>query len=169
MEQQHPLLEPHGADWVRDQLAQAGYTDSTVGMMVTQILDDLRVLATKGLPGDVETALPLIAQLAAGKPLNEEHWSAKAWELASYVWRPALPNSLGVGDPVRVRTDGYPADDPMSAINGREGVVSGIRHGVLVAFPEDSYGPATQGIGLRIETELLEQKLMINREAGMEI
>ena len=163
MEQQHPLLGPHGRDWAGQQLDDAGYADSTVGSMVLSIIDDLRVFDYKGLGDDVNAALPLLAQLLLGKPLSDEHWSAKAWAAAQYVWRPAMPNSLSVGDPVRIKMDGYPDDDPMRAINGREGVIAGIRHGVLVAFMEDSYGPATSSMGVRIEVERLEQKLMVNR------
>jgi hypothetical protein len=164
MESVHPLFGPNGRDWAGQQLADAGQDDTPVGALVMHVVDELRTLAYQGEPDEVEAAMPVLAQLVLGKPLGEEHWSAKAWELAQYIWRPAMPNSLSVGDPVRVKMDGYPDDDPMSAINGREGVISGIRHGVLVAFFEDAYGPATDGIGIRIETERLEQKLMINRE-----
>jgi len=168
MEQRHLVLEAGGRDWVTQQLADAGYTDTTVGTMVLQVVDDLRVYAHKGLPADVEAALPILAQLLRGLPLNDEHWSAKAWEMAQFTWRAAMPNSLAVGDPVRVKADGYPSDDPMSAINGREGTISGIRNGVLVYFPLDSYGPATPTMGVRIETERLEQKMKINRNREQE-
>jgi len=108
-------------------------------------------------PEGTESAMPVAAQLLAGKPLGEEFWSEKKRATATHVWRPILPNSLHAGDVVRVKQDAYTG--PRAAVNGKVGTVAAIRGGIVVHYEGHALG-----MGDRHATDKLERQIPIRRK-----
>jgi hypothetical protein len=108
-------------------------------------------------PERTADAMPIVAQLMAGQPLGEEHWSPKKRDTATHVWRPVLPNSLHAGDVVRIKVDAYTG--PRAAVNGKVGTVAAIRGGIVV-----SYEGQQLGMGDRHTTDKLERQIPIRRK-----
>jgi len=105
-----------------------------------------------------ELAMPIAARLLTGQPLTDAHWAPSKRETATFVWRPALPNSLHPGDLVRVKQDAY--EGSRAAVNGRVGTVAAIRGGIVI-----HYEGQRLGMGDRHTTDKLERQVPIRRSA----
>lgn len=106
-------------------------------------------------PEETALAVPLLSKLIVGEQLTEDDWS-EAKKAEGFVWRPVVPQSLQVGDVVRVRLDAY-ADSDRSAHNGRQGKVSAIRNGVYVLY--DGGDPKVTQMGVRHDPRHIERRV----------
>jgi hypothetical protein len=114
-------------------------------------------------PEKVAAAMPLIARLLLGKPLDErEYWSQARRDEQHWDWVPALPRSVGPGSTVRVRLDANGQNDPRRVHNGRVGVIVGIRRDVIVSYSDNP----SQGLGVGQHHELnkLERQVPVQQK-----
>ena len=105
-------------------------------------------------PEKVAAAMPLIARLLVGKPLDErEYWSEDKRTEQQWDWVPVLPRTIGPGSTVRVKLDAYGGNDPRSGHNGKIGVVAAIRRDVVVNYTGET------GVGWHHEMNQLERQM----------
>jgi hypothetical protein len=154
----HPFLGPGGLDWAREQLAEAGWSETNVAHLTRKVHETLAPYAAADLERTVE-AMPVIAELLLGRELTEEMWEPGKHAARTHTWVPGRARGIHPGDVVRVRRDAYPGGDAMAAHNGRQGRVSALRNGVMVVY--DGAPRATMGI--RHPPDKLEVQVPIRR------
>jgi hypothetical protein len=137
---------------------------------VSKALDTLQPYADEikrsdGDVSDITRSSLVLATLLMGKEIPEAWWAQSKKDSRTFTWVTAMPRALHPGDVVRVKTDAYVPNHPLHAHNGREGVVTAIRGGIVVSYAK-SAGLGTRHEHIRLEKQVPVQPKVVKGGEG---
>lgn len=121
-------------EWVREQLTLAR-AQVRSGNTVLKLLEFWETLEAME-PDEASKTLEMFSSLAQGHPIVEPE--------SDGIWVPAMRGQFSVGDRVRVKRDGFAAEEGRR-LNGRVGRIVAVRSGRVVFRSDDAIDPLIDG------------------------